>query len=136
MYNQKMINSEEDKEFFLTVEDFKFETIDWVNEETTIIAIIDAIYDAARINSLDTLGSISDFIKNQGYKEAKYHNDRTGRVLTALLRNIKDSQIIANIIEKCYKFGLSLAESSGVVPFSINGMADLSKEILMYLLIF
>lgn len=135
LYNKLMEqltkNSEEGKEFFLTVEDFKFETIDWVNEETTIIAIIDAIYDAARINSLDTLGSISDFIKNQGYKEAKYHNDRTGRVLTTLLRNIKDSQIIANIIEKCYKFGLSLAESSGVVPFSINGMADLSKELLI-----
>lgn len=120
-----------DKEFFLTSDDFKFETIDWVAEEKTITAIIDAVYEAARINSLDTLGSVSDFIKNQEYKDSKYHNNETGKVLTTLLRNIKDSQLITNVIEKCYQFGLTLVKSSGIIPFSLNGMADLNKELLV-----
>lgn len=133
LYNEYVFKKLDKPEnpFFLTAQDFRFETIDWDKEEAIIQAVVTTLYDLLELHNLNKIGDVINFIKDNKFKDVNLLTDETGYIIVDLLKELKDSQLVENVIVKAYEYAIDKVEESNKIPFSILAAKGLTKEDLM-----
>lgn len=120
----------QDKEFILDISDFSFSTIDWSTEKEVIKGLVSVAYDLLEVNNILTMENLQLMITEKWYTDPVILRKETGHVAADALRVIKDSQILQNVIEKLYNYGMFVIADSQMLPFDISYLNDMPKELL------
>lgn len=118
------------KEFILDISDFSFATIDWSKEKEVIKGLVTVAYDLLEVNNILTMDNIRLMVTEKWYLEPAVLRKETGHVAADAIRVIKDSQILQNVIEKLYYYGIFYVADSNMLPFDISYLSDMTKEML------
>ena len=79
------------------------------------------------------MASVQQFIKEKLYASPVILRDETGYVLSDAIRVLQNSQLIGNVIEKLYNYGIDFLANSGKVnlPIPIDYLSGMPKDKLM-----
>lgn len=119
-----------DNSFFLSVEDFEAENIDWSSEKEFIKELVGTVYDLLDVNNITKLSEVREFISEKWYTHPTFLRDETGYVIVNLLRVLQQSQIVANVIDEAYDFGIDKVCGMNL-PFSLSYLVGMSSESLI-----
>lgn len=115
---------------FLTVEDFDAENIDWSLEKEFIKDLVRTVYDLLEVNNIVTVSSLRSLINEKWYTYPTVLRDETGYVIVNVLRVLQESQIVANIIEKSFDYGIEQLNGMNL-PIDLSVLAGMSKDSLI-----
>ena len=121
----------QDQVFELSKADFDFRNINWTSEKEVIKELLALGYDFFETANVQTMYAVVNFFKDKWYTYPTVLTDEVGYIATEALRTLQQSQLVGNIIEKSFTYLVNLANRSGQVPFSIDYLAQVSKEALI-----
>ena len=121
------------QKLIVSADDFAFDTIDWTSEKEIIRELISVGYDFLEVNNIQNMASVQQFIKEKLYASPVILRDETGYVLSDAIRVLQNSQLIGNVIEKLYNYGIDFLANSGKVnlPIPIDYLSGMPKDKLM-----
>ena len=111
----------DDQKLIVSADDFAFDTIDWTSEKEIIREFISIGYDFLEVNNIQNMASVQQLIKEKLYASP------------AILRDEQNSQLVENVIEKLYNYGIDFLANSGKVnlPIPIDYLSGMPKDKLM-----
>lgn len=123
----------DDQKLIVSVDDFAFDTIDWTSEKEIIREFISIGYDFLEVNNIQNMASVQQLIKEKLYASPAILRDETGYVLSDAIRVLQNSQLVENVIEKLYNYGIDFLANSGKVnlPIPIDYLSGMPKDKLM-----
>lgn len=123
----------DDQKLIVSADDFAFDTIDWVSEKEIIREFISIGYDFLEVNNIQNMASVQQLIKEKLYASPAILRDETGYVLSDAIRVLQNSQLVENVIEKLYNYGIDFLANSGKVnlPIPIDYLSGMPKDKLM-----
>lgn len=121
-----------DQTLIIAAEDFAFETIDWMSEKEILKELLGVGYDFLEANNLVNMADVQSFVKDKLYNSKALLRDENGYVLADAIRVLQNSQLLGNVIEKLYNYGIYFANSGQInLPIPIDYLMDMPKEKLM-----
>ena len=131
--NKVLAILDENGEMIITIDDLLIYVVDWEQELAVLKEMIVVAYNLLDAMNANTLDDIRTAISEQQFLDINMVREETFAVLSDALRVIAKSQLLGNVIEKLYNFGIfKLADGSIVnLPFAIEYLKDLSKEALI-----
>lgn len=123
----------DDQKLIVSADDFAFDTIDWTSEKEIIREFISIGYDFLEVNNIQNMASVQQLIKEKLYASPAILRDETGYVLSDAIRVLQNSQLVENVIEKLYNYGIDFLANSGKVnlPIPIDYLSGMPKDKLM-----
>lgn len=123
----------DDQKLIVSADDFAFDTIDWASEKEIIREFISIGYDFLEVNNIQNMASVQQLIKEKLYASPAILRDETGYVLSDAIRVLQNSQLVENVIEKLYNYGIDFLANSGKVnlPIPIDYLSGMPKDKLM-----
>lgn len=123
----------DDQKLIVSADDFAFDTIDWASEKEIIREFISIGYDFLEVNNIQNMASVQQLIKEKLYASPAILRDETGYVLSDAIRVLQNSQLVENVIEKLYNYGIDFLANSGKVnlPIPIDYLSGMLKDKLM-----
>ena len=123
----------DDQKLIVSADDFAFDTIDWTSEKEIIREFISIGYDFLEVNNIQNMASVQQLIKEKLYASLAILRDETGYVLSDAIRVLQNSQLVENVIEKLYNYGIDFLANSGKVnlPIPIDYLSGMPKDKLM-----
>lgn len=123
----------DDQKLIVSADDFAFATIDWTSEKEIIREFISIGYDFLEVNNIQNMASVQQLIKEKLYASPAILRDETGYVLSDAIRVLQNSQLVENVIEKLYNYGIDFLANSGKVnlPIPIDYLSGMPKDKLM-----
>lgn len=76
------------------------------SEKEIIREFISIGYDFLEVNNIQNMASVQQLIKEKLYASPAILRDETGYVLSDAIRVLQNSQLVENVIEKLYNYGI------------------------------
>lgn len=120
-----------DNDEIVSIEDFQFHDVDWTNELEVLKDLVVVVYDLLDAMNIVTIDDLLVAIEKQYYLEPNMIREEVVAVAGDALRAISKSQILENVIDDLYNYGIFQIASMENLPFALEYLRDVPAELLL-----
>ncbi len=125
----KLLNG---KTEIITIDKFEFENVDWAKEKEVIKDLVTIAYDFLEaVNCPANFKDVKEFIDKQEYTDINMIREEVAAVATDALRVLANSNILENIIDDLYNYGVFQIADNEKLPFTIEYLRDVPSNLLI-----
>lgn len=125
----KLLNGNDE---IVKIDKYEFYEVNWKNEVEVIKNLVAVAYDLVEaVNCPLNIKDIREFIANKEYEDINMIREEVADVLSDALRILSKSNVLENVIDDLYNYGIFQIADNEKLPFTIEYLRDVPSNLLM-----